>query len=130
MSWTIITPVAIVAGALVIIALERWRPYDRGQRFLRDGFWLDLVAYGLVQSYVLALVIHVLVSWIDGATGASSRGLVSGWPIAAQVALFVVSHDLYIYWFHRWQHHNRWLWRLHEAHHSAREVDWIAGSRS
>jgi sterol desaturase/sphingolipid hydroxylase (fatty acid hydroxylase superfamily) len=22
------------------------------------------------------------------------------------------------------------LWRIHEAHHSAREVDWIAGSRS
>ncbi|MGH8566021.1 MAG: sterol desaturase family protein [Gammaproteobacteria bacterium] len=45
-------------------------------------------------------------------------------------AFFVISHDLYIYWFHRLQHGNRWLWRLHEAHHSARHVDWIAGSRS
>jgi hypothetical protein len=68
------------------------------------------------------LVINLLIGWIDGWTGASRHGLVSGWPIAAQVAFFVISHDLYIYRFHRLQHGNRWLWRLHEAHHSARHV--------
>jgi sterol desaturase/sphingolipid hydroxylase (fatty acid hydroxylase superfamily) len=76
------------------------------------------------------LVINLWIGWIDGWTGASRHGLVSGWPIAAQVAFFVISHDLYIYWFHRLQHGNRWLWRLHEAHHSAHDVDWIAGARS
>ncbi|HEY4788973.1 MAG TPA: sterol desaturase family protein, partial [Bacteroidales bacterium] len=40
------------------------------------------------------------------------------------------THDFYIYWFHRLQHHNKWLWRTHEAHHSGREIDWLAGSRS
>lgn len=70
------------------------------------------------------------VDWIDSISGASAYGVVSTWPFAAQVAFFVVTHDLYIYWFHRWQHANRWLWRLHEAHHSARDVDWIAGARS
>ncbi len=43
---------------------------------------------------------------------------------------FLVTHDLYIYWFHRWQHHSKILWRTHEAHHSVTEVDWLAGSRS
>lgn len=130
MSWTLLAPIVIVAGALVIIALERRWPYDRGQRFLREGFWVDLIGYALVQSYLLALVIHALVSWVDARTGVSTRGLVSDWPIAVQVAFFVVSHDLYIYGFHRLQHRSPVLWRLHEAHHSARRVDWIAGSRS
>jgi sterol desaturase/sphingolipid hydroxylase (fatty acid hydroxylase superfamily) len=130
MPWPIIAAIVIVAGATAIIALERWRPYDRGQAFLRDGFWIDLVTYALFQSYFLALVINLLIGWIDGWTGASRHGLVSEWPIAAQVAFFAISHDLYIYWFHRLQHGNRWLWRLHEAHHSARHVDWIAGSHS
>lgn len=31
---------------------------------------------------------------------------------------------------HRWQHKNKYLWRLHEAHHSPKEVDWLSGSRS
>jgi sterol desaturase/sphingolipid hydroxylase (fatty acid hydroxylase superfamily) len=70
------------------------------------------------------------VAWADARTGASTHGVISDWPFAAQVVLFVVTHDLYIYVFHRAQHHHRWLWRLHEAHHSAREVDWIAGARS
>jgi sterol desaturase/sphingolipid hydroxylase (fatty acid hydroxylase superfamily) len=128
-SWTVLAPLVIVGGALVIIALERVFPYDP-QRLWRRGLAVDLIGYALVQSAVLSVVIRGLVGWIDDATGASSHGLVSQWPFAAQVALFVITHDLYIYWFHRWQHSNRWLWRLHEAHHSAREIDWIAGSRS
>jgi sterol desaturase/sphingolipid hydroxylase (fatty acid hydroxylase superfamily) len=109
MPWAILAPIVIVAGAAAIIALERWRPYDRGQPFLRDGFWVDLVTYALFQSYFLALLINLLIGWIDGWTGASRHGLVSGWPIAAQVAFFVIGHDLYIYWFHRLQHGNCWL---------------------
>jgi len=128
--WTVLAPAIIVASALAIIALERRWPYDPGQPFLREGLWTDLVMYGLAQSYVLALVILALVNWVDGLTGASRHGWVSAWPFAVQLAFFVVTHDLYIYAFHRCQHRNCWLWRLHEAHHSSRQVDWIAGMRS
>jgi sterol desaturase/sphingolipid hydroxylase (fatty acid hydroxylase superfamily) len=31
---------------------------------------------------------------------------------------------------HRWQHNNKFLWRIHEAHHSPKKVDWLSGSRS
>ena len=31
---------------------------DRGQPFLRDGFWMDLVTYALLQSHFLALVMN------------------------------------------------------------------------
>ncbi|MBX3162023.1 MAG: sterol desaturase family protein [Deltaproteobacteria bacterium] len=130
MSWSILTPIIIVAGALVIITLERLFPYDKGQKFLREGFVVDFVWYALIQSFVCTLIISALVRWVDGKTGASTYGLVSDWPIWLQVAFFVVTHDFYIYWFHRSQHHNRFLWRLHEAHHAAKYVDWIAGSRS
>lgn len=129
MTWAVAAPAIILAGALAIIGLERLRPYDR-QRFWRRGLAIDLIGYALIQSAVLSVVINGLVRAIDAATGASRHGLVSDWPFVAQLALFVVSHDLYIYWFHRAQHRFPLLWRLHEAHHSAREVDWLAGSRS
>jgi sterol desaturase/sphingolipid hydroxylase (fatty acid hydroxylase superfamily) len=41
-----------------------------------------------------------------------------------------VTHDFYIYCFHRLQHRVPVLWRLHEAHHSVENVDWLSGSRS
>jgi hypothetical protein len=33
------------------------------------------------------------------------------------------------YLFHRWMHVNKYLWRIHEAHHSTPDVDWVGGSR-
>jgi sterol desaturase/sphingolipid hydroxylase (fatty acid hydroxylase superfamily) len=129
-SWAILSPAVIAASALLLGLLERRWPYDRGQSVLREGFWTDLVFYTLLQSYVLALVISASIRWVDGATGVSDRRLLASWPVSAQVAFFVVAHDLYIYWFHRWQHASPVLWRLHEAHHSAEAVDWLAGARS
>src|SRR5262249_21944914 len=129
MSSSMIAGAVVVAWALALIVVERMRPYDH-QKLLRKGLDLDLLWYALVQSYLLGLIINGVVRKLDAATGASSYGLVSSWPFIAQVTFFVITHDFYIYWFHRLQHSNRWLWRLHEAHHSVREVDWIAGARS
>jgi sterol desaturase/sphingolipid hydroxylase (fatty acid hydroxylase superfamily) len=130
MNWSIWSPVIITGAALIFIACERFRPYSPGQRFLRDEFWLDFLFYGLLQSFVLALVIGRLIAAVDAATGWSRSGVVSSWPVWVQVVFFTVSHDLYIYAFHRCQHRSRYLWRIHEAHHSVRDVDWVGGLRS
>jgi sterol desaturase/sphingolipid hydroxylase (fatty acid hydroxylase superfamily) len=88
------------------------------------------VSYGVLQSIALGFLISHLIRWID-ATGAIPRvHVVSDWPVPLQVLFFVVLHDLYIYGFHRLQHRFEPLWRIHEAHHSATHVDWIAGARS
>jgi len=121
----VMTTVTIVAGALILVALERAFPYRPGQRLLRSGFWVDLLGYGLAQSYVLGLVIDRIIRALPVRVQ-----LVSAWPIAAQVAFFVVTHDLYIYCFHRLQHRSPLLWRIHEAHHSTPDVDWLSGARS
>ncbi len=130
MAIELVSPIVIIGAAALFILLERLFPYDRGQSVLRDGFWTDLIWYTLVQSYVLALVISAIIRWIDGGTGFSRLHIVSGWPLAAQLGFFLVTHDLYIYLFHRLQHRWPLLWRIHEAHHSVREVDWLAGTRS
>jgi sterol desaturase/sphingolipid hydroxylase (fatty acid hydroxylase superfamily) len=91
-----------------------------------DFFW-----YSLFQNYILQIVIF---SWIiyplDLHYGWSKLHLVTEWPVIWQVLFFLITHDFYIYWFHRWQHHSKVLWRTHEAHHSNTIIDWIAGSRS
>jgi sterol desaturase/sphingolipid hydroxylase (fatty acid hydroxylase superfamily) len=128
--WSALSPAIIVGGALLLIVLERRWPYSPRQRLLRPGLWTDLIGYALVQSYLLGLLIAQLAAWMDRATGLSRLHLVSDWPVAAQVAFFIVSHDLYIYLFHRLQHRSPLLWRIHEAHHATTDVDWLSGSRS
>jgi len=125
-----VSPIVIISTAAIFVGLERVFPYDKGQKIFRQGFWTDMIWYTIIQSYVLALVISAIIRWIDASTQISRLHLVSDWPIAVQVLVFFVTHDLYIYWFHRWQHHSKFLWRIHEAHHSVKDVDWLAGSRS
>ncbi len=130
LSWPILSPAIIFVSAWVIIGLERLFPYDRGQRFFRKGFFNDLVAYTLVQSFVLGYLITSFIEWVDARTGLEKARLLEGWPAWAQLLLFFVVHDFYIYWAHRAQHRFALLWRTHEAHHSVENVDWLAGSRS
>src|SRR5580698_3930587 len=130
MTWELLSPLTIALAAVILVALERALPYAPGQALFRRGFFTDFFWYTLAQSYVLGLVIAQVIRALDRGTGLSRLHVVSGWPVLGQLALFWVSHDLYIYWFHRAQHRNRWLWRVHEAHHSGKDVDWLSGSRS
>ena len=122
---------AIGGSAVLFMLLERIVPYTKGQTFLREGFFDDFALYTIAQSYILSIVIFsIIIARVDAIGGFSRLQLLARWPLWLQVVFFVVTHDFYIYWMHRWQHRNRYMWRLHEAHHSPTSVDWLSGSRS
>jgi sterol desaturase/sphingolipid hydroxylase (fatty acid hydroxylase superfamily) len=131
MSVEIITTIIFFSAAAIIILLERLFPYTKGMRFFRDGWWMDFVWYTLIQSYLLKILIFdYIIAPVKVHFGIENYGVLSHLPVWALVLIFLVGHDFYIYWFHRLQHVNKYVWRLHEAHHSVTEVDWLAGSRS
>ena len=130
MNLTVLSPIIIVGTALLFIALERRFPYEPRQKLFREGFFTDLIGYGLIQSYFLGLLISGLILYLDQHTGWSKYRLVGDWPLAVQCLFFFVEHDFYIYWFHRLQHYSPTLWKIHEAHHSVDDVDWLSGTRS
>ena len=121
----------LLTSIVVFVLLERKFPYKKNVKLFRKGFWMDLVWYTLIQSYFLKILIFdIIIAPFKIWLGLGESGLISHWPIWALVLFFLITHDLYIYWFHRWQHHSKILWRTHEAHHSVKDVDWLAGSRS
>ena len=123
--------ITIVSVAVFFIIAERIWPYTKGQKVLREGFFDDLALYTIAQSYILGIFIFTyVINFIDESTGLSRLQLFNDVPIWIQLIFFLVTHDLYIYWMHRWQHKNKYLWRIHEAHHSPKKVDWLSGSRS
>ncbi len=127
----IISTSLIIFAAMFFIILERIFPYTKNQKVLREGFFDDFAMYTIAQNYILSIIIFGgIIYLIDNSTGLSRLKLFATIPIWAQLVFFTLSHDLYIYWMHRWMHKNKWLWRLHEAHHSPKEVDWLSGSRS
>lgn len=121
----------LVLSVFIFIWLERKYPYTKGMPVFRDGFWVDLIWYTFIQSYCLKIFIFdYLIGPMRRSWHLESMHWLDHWPVALQVLLFLVIHDFYIYWFHRAQHHSKLLWRTHEAHHSNKEMDWLAGTRS
>jgi sterol desaturase/sphingolipid hydroxylase (fatty acid hydroxylase superfamily) len=121
----------IIGSAILFVLLERFFPYNKGQKFLREGFFNDFTLYTIAQSYILGIIIFTFfIKTIDKISAISSLRLFADVPIWLQLVFFTFTHDFYIYWMHRWMHGNKYLWRLHEAHHSPKKVDWLSGSRS
>jgi len=129
--YEIISYSIIIVAAILFIILERIFPYNKDQKILREGFFNDLALYTIAQSYILGIIIFTfIIQTIDNSTRLSRFHLFAAIPTWIQLIFFTITHDLYIYWMHRWQHNNKYLWRLHEAHHSPKKVDWLSGSRS
>ncbi len=135
--WTSLTAaeqqsmIIIIVAAVTFVILERIFPYTKNQRILREGFFDDLALYTVAQSYILGIIVFgFIIKFVDDTSGLSRLNVFADVPIWAQLVIFTVTHDIYIYWIHRWQHKNKYLWRIHEAHHSAKKVDWLSGSRS
>lgn len=125
------TTLILICWVIFIIAWERLSPYRKGLPFFREGFWVDLVWYTLIQSYFLKILIFdYIISPVQHHFDWSGLQVFKNWSLTEQVLFFLVTHDLYIYLFHRLQHASKLLWRTHEAHHSGKEVDFLAGSRS
>jgi len=126
-----ITTIILACWAAFIIVWERISPYRKGLPFFREGFWIDLVWYTIIQSYFLKIVIFdYIIMPVQKSFEWSHFQFVAHWPIAVQVLFFLVTHDLYIYLFHRFQHSSKFFWRTHEAHHSGKQIDFLSGSRS
>lgn len=123
--------VIIPSWAILMIILERLFPYTKGIKLFRRGYWLDLIWYTFLQSKVLEIIIFTyIILGVKSYLGLQDYGPLSHLNFFLLLFIFFVTHDFYMYWMHRFQHNNKYLWRTHEAHHSVREVDWLAGSRS
>ena len=128
---TLLTTPMLLTAVAVLLVLERRMPYRKGLSFFREGLWVDLIWYTLFQSFLLKILIFdFILQPLDKKFGFWHHSFLSQWPIWGQVLFFLITHDFYIYWFHRLQHNSKFLWRTHEAHHSGKQVDWLAGSRS
>jgi sterol desaturase/sphingolipid hydroxylase (fatty acid hydroxylase superfamily)/CDGSH-type Zn-finger protein len=58
-----------------------------------------------------------------------SENWVTNWSFGFQLITFLVIDDLLQYWYHRFAHEYKWLWKLHRAHHVAEEMGFLVSYR-
>ena len=122
----------LLGSSLVFILIEKLFPLRRGQPVFRPDWQVDFTHFVVNHLLVgLALVIvnfaiHRLFGWL---VWAPLQEWVGGLPFFAELFLALLVADLVQYWTHRAYHEVPFLWRFHAVHHSAKHMDWMAGSR-
>jgi sterol desaturase/sphingolipid hydroxylase (fatty acid hydroxylase superfamily) len=89
-------------------------------------FLLSSVLVQVLTFFTLApsmTILHYTGGW------AEFRQSVAAQPLWLQVLEIMFLTDLVQYWFHRAFHQIPFLWGFHAVHHSAKKMDWLAGSR-
>ena len=122
----------LLGSSLVFIAIEKLIPLHRGQPVFRPDWQVDFAHFVVNHLLVgLALVvvnfaIHRLFGWL---VHAPLQQWIASLPFIVELFLVLLVADLVQYWTHRAHHEIPFLWRFHAVHHSAKHMDWMAGSR-
>ncbi|MXO90461.1 sterol desaturase family protein [Pontixanthobacter aquaemixtae] len=125
--------VNLLATGFMFAPLERFRPHRREQRLFRNEWREDLFYFLISTMFVQILAFLTLApsNFINEATGGldAFRAFVADIPWVLQFLIAVFVSDLAQYWYHRLFHQVPFLWGFHAVHHSAKSMDWLAGSR-
>jgi sterol desaturase/sphingolipid hydroxylase (fatty acid hydroxylase superfamily) len=119
------------ATAAVFFVAERIDPARR-QRIFRSGIFTDGVY--CVTSIAVRTIVNGTIA--IALTEAGRRylpeyaiGVLRDRPVWLQALAIILVFDLIFYVLHRAKHRSKWLWRLHETHHSSVDLDWFSSVR-
>jgi len=125
--------VNLLITGFMFAPLERLVPHRRAQRLFRTEWREDLFYYLVSTMFVqvlgfLALAPSTIINDNTSSWQAFRAG-VAALPWLVQFVIVLIASDLAQYWYHRLFHKIPFLWGFHAIHHSARSMDWLAGSR-
>jgi sterol desaturase/sphingolipid hydroxylase (fatty acid hydroxylase superfamily) len=126
------TALSFVFLLIVFLPMEKVFPAKKGQKFFRKNWMVDLCFFlgqYLIWGGLVLVTLHYFSDWLQNILPGSFRKMVAGQPWWLQAAEVIVLSDFLIYWAHRLQHNNPFLWRFHKVHHSAEHLDWLAAHR-
>lgn len=123
----------ILLTGFLFIPLEKLFGRLSQQPLFRDE-WREDLFYFLVSSvFVQTLTMFTLAPSMTLLNYTSDwstfRQTIASQPLWLQVIAIMFLTDFVQYWFHRAFHQIPFLWGFHAVHHSAKKMDWLAGSR-
>lgn len=117
---------------IIFIPLERFFARLPEQSIFRQDWRADLF-YFLVNSLLVQSLTYLslkpALTILANTDWAGLRAAMASQPIWLQFIEIMFLTDLVQYWVHRLFHQLPALWRFHAVHHSAKTMDWLAGSR-
>ena len=122
----------LLGSTVLFVAIEKLFPLYQGQAVFRPEWQTDLKHFA-VNHFLVGLILLTVNFLLNHAFGwlvsSDFQQSVRAIPFVWQLLLCILVADLAQYWTHRAYHEVPYLWRYHAVHHSAKTMDWLAGSR-
>jgi sterol desaturase/sphingolipid hydroxylase (fatty acid hydroxylase superfamily) len=122
----------LLGSTLIFVMLEKLFPLYKSQAVFRKEWQTDLIHF-IVNHFLVGLILLTVNFLIHRVFGWMVRGdlqdAIRGISFVPQLLLCILVADLMQYWTHRAYHEIPFLWKFHSIHHSAKTMDWLAGSR-
>ncbi len=122
----------LLGSTLIFIFIEKLWALRKEQPVFRAEWQTDFHHF-IVNHMVVGFVLLATNMMVHRGFGWAVSSTVQGWiqwlPFWAELFLIILVADLVQYATHRAYHEVPVLWRLHAVHHSAKSMDWLAGSR-
>lgn len=122
----------LLGSTTIFVVIEKLFPLYRGQSIFRREWQTDLKHFA-VNHFLVGLIlltvnflIHHVFGWLVSSN--FQQGVQTIWFVP-QLLLCILVADLAQYGMHRAYHEVPFLWKFHSVHHSAKTMDWLAGSR-
>lgn len=120
-------PLFLAVTAAFVVAEWLWPagPRKNGKGWLLNAgvtvlyVFSPAVAAGVVAALIAWLGDHVGVGLIDLRNAFGS----GWWSALTATVIWIAVFDFFYYWWHRFQHENRHLWRVHKLHHIDPELN-------
>lgn len=122
----------LIVYSAIFIPLERLFARLPDQPLFRASWRTDFTYFfisALLVQVMTLITLRPAMVLFDWATTPALQATVRAWPAVVQFLALIVVTDFTQYWVHRAFHAVPILWRFHAVHHSADEMDWLAGSR-
>jgi sterol desaturase/sphingolipid hydroxylase (fatty acid hydroxylase superfamily) len=119
--------------AVIFIPIEMVMPKRKGQSRFHEEWKTDLVYFVISHLFVqfFGVITQKPATLFFGWMGLSGlHSWVQGLPYLIELLFAFLVTDLFQYWAHRFFHSHHYLWRFHSVHHSTKNMDWLAGSRT
>lgn len=122
----------LLGSTLIFVFIEKLLPHRREQAILRPQWQSDLHHFfvnHLIVGFVLLVTnhfVHYAFGWL---VSEPIQTFINQQAFIVQLFMIILAADLVQYFTHRAYHEVPFLWRFHAVHHSAKHMDWLAGSR-
>ena len=122
----------LLGSTVLFVVIEKLFPLYKGRALFRPEWQTDLKHFA-VNHFLVGLIlltvnflIHHVFGWL---VRSDFQQAVQHIWFLPQLLLCILVADLAQYWTHRAYHEIPYFWRYHSVHHSAKTMDWLAGSR-